>query len=434
MIDPLTPNTQAILLLTAPLIAGRSETSRDLLSLGDYNRLARILREKQKQPADLIAPDAQALIEVCAQPFGRARLDALLGRGFLLSQAVERWNARAIWVISRADAKYPKRIKARLKEDAPPLLYGCGEIALLEKGGLAVVGSRHVDDELISYTENVGRISAEAHRLIVSGGAKGIDRAAMHGALVAGGDVAGVMADSLESAALSRENREPLMDGQLVLISPYDPAAGFNVGHAMQRNKLIYALADAALVVTSDFEKGGTWAGAVEQLDRLHFVPVFVRNSANAGKGNAALLNRGGKPWPNPLSGDELVVALVAAAEAVTAEPIQDTLPLMIGEEPAVYESAPAAKPAETLAEKIEPTVPDAKLSAESALLNAVREILLRELVEARTAEEVATLLAVTKPQAKAWLARLIEEAAIEKVKKSKPVRFRTVTKADRLI
>jgi len=434
MINPLTPNTQAILLLTAPLIAGRSETSRDLLSMGDYNRLARILREKQKQPADLIAPDAQALIEVCAQPFGRARLDALLGRGFLLSQAVERWNARAIWVISRADAKYPKRIKARLKEDAPPLLYGCGEIALLEKGGLAVVGSRHVDDELISYTENVGRISAEAHRLIVSGGAKGIDRAAMHGALVAGGDVAGVMADSLESAALSRDNREPLMDGRLVLISPYDPAAGFNVGHAMQRNKLIYALADAALVVTSDFEKGGTWAGAVEQLDRLHFVPVFVRNSANAGKGNSALLNRGGKPWPNPLSGDELVVALVAAAEAVTAEPKQDTLPLMIGEEPAVYDPAPAAKPAETLAEKIEPTVTDAKLSAESALLNAVREILLRELLEARTAEEVATLLVVTKPQAKAWLARLIEEAAIEKVKKSKPVRFRTVTKADRLI
>jgi predicted Rossmann fold nucleotide-binding protein DprA/Smf involved in DNA uptake len=66
-------------------------------------------------------------------------------------------------------------------------------------------------------------------------------------------------------------------------------AVGFNVGHAMQRNKLIYALADAALVVTSDFEKGGTWAGAIEQLEKLRFVPVFVRNGANAGKGNSAL-------------------------------------------------------------------------------------------------------------------------------------------------
>jgi len=58
------------------------------------------------------------LIEVYAQPFGRARLEALLGRGFLLSQAVERWKARAIWVISQADSKYPRRLEGRLKEDA----------------------------------------------------------------------------------------------------------------------------------------------------------------------------------------------------------------------------------------------------------------------------------------------------------------------------
>ncbi len=238
MIEPLTPNTQAILLLTAPLIAGHGESSREMLTLSEYNRLTRILREKQKQPADLIGPDAQDLIELCAQPFGRTRFDALLGRGFLLGQAVEQWNARAIWVISRADSRYPKRLKARLKEDAPPLLYGCGEIGLLEQGGLAVVGSRHVDDELISFTENVGRLTAKAHRPVISGGAKGIDRAAMQGALLADGNVAGVMADSLERAALARDNREPLMECRLVLISPYDPAAGFNVGHAMQRNKV----------------------------------------------------------------------------------------------------------------------------------------------------------------------------------------------------
>jgi DNA processing protein len=169
MIEPLTSNTQAILLLTAPLVAGRGESSTDLLTLGEYNKLARILREKQKQPADLIGPAAQDLLELCAHPFGRARLDALLGRGFLLSQAVERWNARAIWVLSRADSRYPKRIKSRLKEDAPPLLYGSGETALLEKGGLAVVGSRHVDDELISFTEKVGCLVARAHRTIRTG-------------------------------------------------------------------------------------------------------------------------------------------------------------------------------------------------------------------------------------------------------------------------
>ena len=151
MIEPLTPNTQAILLLTAPLIAGRGETSRDLLSLAEYNRLARTLREKQKQPADLIGSDANELIELCSEPFGRARLDALLGRGFLLSQAVQYWNARAIWVISRADVAYPKRLKSRLKEHAPPLLYGCGEIALLQKGGWSQCDcTRNRDGKLIA--------------------------------------------------------------------------------------------------------------------------------------------------------------------------------------------------------------------------------------------------------------------------------------------
>jgi hypothetical protein len=59
MIAPLTPNTQAILLLTAPLIAGRGDLSAKLLSLGEYNRLAGILREKQKQPADLIGNNGE---------------------------------------------------------------------------------------------------------------------------------------------------------------------------------------------------------------------------------------------------------------------------------------------------------------------------------------------------------------------------------------
>ena len=272
-------------------------------------------------------------------------LDALLGRGFLLSQAVERWNARAIWVISRADSRYPKRLKTRLKEDAPPLLYGCGDIGLLDKGGLAVVGSRHVDDELISFTENVGRLAAKAHRTIISGGAKGIDRAAMHGALLAGGDVAGVMADSLERAALARDNREPLMEGRLVLISPCDPAAGFNVGHAMQRNKVIYALADAGLVVTSDFEKGGTWTGAIEQLERLRLVPVFVRNGNNAGRGNAALIHHGGRPWPNPENAAELGQMITAAVESVAAEPKQEALSFAMREQSTAYTST--VKPVE---------------------------------------------------------------------------------------
>ena len=434
MIAPLTPNTQAILLLTAPLIAGRSDAALEMLTLSEYNRLARLLREKQKQPADLIGTAAAETINLAAAVFGRARLDSLLGRGFLLSQAVERWSARAIWVVSRADGTYPRRIKARLKEDAPPVLYGCGEASLLDTGGLAIVGSRHVDDELIGYTENVGRLAAEARRTVVSGAAKGIDRAAMHGALQAGGVVVGVMSDSLERAALARDNREPLMDHKLAFISPYDPAAGFNVGHAMQRNKVIYALADAALVVTSDFEKGGTWAGAIEQLERLHFVPVFVRNAANAGKGNAALLQHGAEPWPNPQDSAELSEVLAAAAAAVAAEPKQETLSFALREQPAACHTTPERKPVEPLASASKAPEPVSTLSPSDELFRVVRQILQRELASGRTEAGVVTLLGVTKLQAKEWLTRLVEEGALEKVIKPKPVRYQATSSSNRLL
>ena len=43
MSSTLSTNTQAILLLTAPLIAGRGDSPTDLLKPGEYKRLARLL-------------------------------------------------------------------------------------------------------------------------------------------------------------------------------------------------------------------------------------------------------------------------------------------------------------------------------------------------------------------------------------------------------
>ena len=427
MIAPLTPNTQAILLLTAPLIAGRSETSSDLLTPGEYNRLARQLRDQQKQPADLIGTEAKEIVGRCAQVVGRVRLEALLGRGFLLSQAVAGWNARAIWVVSRADGAYPRRLKGRLKEDAPPLLYGCGEAALLESGGLAVVGSRQVDDELLTYAEAVGRLAATAGRTLISGGARGIDQAAMRGAGQAGGTAIGVLADSLERAALAREHRQGMMDGQLTLVSPFDPAAGFNVGHAMQRNKLIYALADAALVVSSDYNKGGTWAGAVEQLEKFTFGPVFVRIGGNVGKGNEALIRKGAHPWPEPKDGEALQTAIAQGAENAAHELRQDSLPLLVKESP--LQEVTTEPVQEVVAQApVPPTRPvlsEGEQDPAAQLFSAVRTIVGKTLLEPTSEEGVARLLGVSKTQAKHWLKRLVEDGAIEKMKK--PVRYRSI-------
>jgi DNA processing protein len=175
MSPTLSLNTQAILLLTAPMIVGRGKPTADPLTLGEYKRLAHQLHRLQRQPADLLTPDADELLRECQSVIDATRLRQLLARGFLLSQAIERWQTRAIWVVSRADAEYPGRLKVRLKNDTPPVLYGCGDAAILDTGGLAVVGSRHVDEALIAWTEDIGRLTAQARRTLVSGGARGID-------------------------------------------------------------------------------------------------------------------------------------------------------------------------------------------------------------------------------------------------------------------
>jgi len=112
---------------------------------------------------------------------------------------------------------------------------------------------------------------------------------------------------------------------------------------------------------------------------------------------------------------------------------VQDILPILLREEPVIIQSGAVEISAGPVTEMVEERAAAPKLTPEAELWDAVRPILGRELAEERTEEEVATLLAIAKPQAKAWLARLLEETVIEKVKRSRPARFRTITKSDQL-
>ena len=129
------------------------------------------------------------------------------------------------------------------------------------------------------------------------GGAKGVDTLSMESALEARGSAVGVLADSLTRAV--KTHKESLKSGDLCLVTPYSPNAGFSVGAAMGRNRLIYMLADCAIVVASDAETGGTWAGATETL-KNNWVPVFVLEHEQMPEGNKLLLQKGALPFPHP--------------------------------------------------------------------------------------------------------------------------------------
>lgn len=291
----MTNDTEAVLLLCGRF-GGERENPFNPLSTREYGELAKWLNLRGIRPSDLLTDVGRLeLKSVHEAKLEQRRVEFLLGRGTAMALALERWSRGGLWVMSRGDVEFPKRLKRLFKHAAPPLLYGAGKKELLDLGGLAMIGSRDATESALEFTREVAAKCANEDIGVVSGGARGVDVAAMQGATDAGGFTIGVLASDLLKTSVNRQNRLGLQEGRLVLVSPFFPEAGFNAGNAMGRNKFIYALSDRALVIDSALGSGGTWEGAVEALNQK-WVPVYVRTPGN-GPGNAALVEKGGIPF-----------------------------------------------------------------------------------------------------------------------------------------
>ena len=427
----LSENTKAILLLTAPLISGKGRRTDQPLTLGAYNRLAGHLHEIEKEPADLLRTGADDLLRDCPHKLNPDGIKRLLSRGVQLAAVNDQWESIDIWVVSRADDEYPARLR-RLSTSAPPVLYGCGPRSLLENRGLAVVGSRNVGEDPLEFSRTIGRLAAESEYTIVSGAAKGVDQAAMSGALEHGGMAVGVVTGDLRRSVLNRENRQFLVDEQLVLVSPNDPEAGFNVGKAMERNKLIYALADAALVVESTNGSGGTWNGAIEQLEKNkkldskgRYVPVFTRSAGDISPGLEGLLKQGAIPWPEPANDDEFrdtMRKMANKADIVPTKPELFPQPGLEQRVVATVQDAAGYEPIQSTTQipSDEAHSIDQASPADSFFVHV--EKLIETLESPVTEAAVVEHLGVSGGQARVWLGRLADEGKY--ARKTRPVRY----------
>lgn len=270
------------------------------LTLKDWNQIAKKLFLLSKRPAyllDLPKEELMDLLEITEKEADR--YEKLLQRSGTVVIELERLKSLGIGVMTRADSDYPARYKQRLKDSAPTILFYAGEKALLGQPGIAVVGSRHLDEAGQTCAEFVGNACGLSGVVLYSGGAKGVDSISMQAALTSRGTAVGLLADSLEKVIRNPENREAIFRGDLCLATPYSPNAPFSIGTAMGRNKLIYTLADYAIVVASDAEKGGTWAGATEAL-KSNWLPVFVLDHPDMPDGNKILLQKGALSFPHP--------------------------------------------------------------------------------------------------------------------------------------
>ncbi len=250
----------------------------------EYGPFSRWLHENKFKPADLLQRKAEilALWKGTKNKLSCERIEGLLSRGASMGFALEKWTKVGVWVMSRADPDYPKLFKDKLRDLAPPILFGAGNKALLKSRAVGFVGSRTINTDDEEFTEAKVQLAVKQEYTVISGGAKGVDQVSMLSALKAGGCCIGVLADSLFRSSASKVYREYLANQQLVLVSPFYPEAGFNVGNAMARNKYIYILSKSVIVVKSDANKGGTWTGAKENLKKGWSVPL-VRNIEYAG-------------------------------------------------------------------------------------------------------------------------------------------------------
>ncbi len=285
----------SLLLLCSQL--GLDDDSAKALTLREWNPLARKLQAASLHPASLLQFTESDFSRLDLPTEHVTRISELLSRTEAIHAELKRLSRLDIFPLTRADSDYPQRYRQRLKDSAPPVLFYAGEKALLGQPGIAVVGSRHLDEAGQECANFVGSACGISGQVLYSGGAKGVDTLSMESALAARGTAVGVLADSLEKAVRNRQ--KAIKRGDLCLVTPYSPNAGFSVGAAMGRNRLIYCLADYAIVVASDAETGGTWAGATETL-KNSWVPVFVLEHALMPDGNKLLLQKGGVPFPHP--------------------------------------------------------------------------------------------------------------------------------------
>jgi predicted Rossmann fold nucleotide-binding protein DprA/Smf involved in DNA uptake len=210
--------------------------------------------------------------------------------------------------------------------------------------------------------------------------------------LEAGGSVIVVLPDGLLKAGSSAKYRSFLLEGQLTLVSPNQPEAAFSVGAAMGRNRYVYCLADMAVVVASDRERGGTWAGAVENL-KHRWVPLWVAPDDAPDSGLPMLVERGARVLAD---GDHPSLPRSAAPEAGL-----------------VVRESPVAGSEEAASQAALPPLYDSFLQHLYLLTSNIPA----------DAKSVADQLGLVDGQARAWIRRALKEGLI--ASSGRPARYR---------
>ena len=252
------PRERGFLLLTSHL----GDPERKVLTVAQLRSLALRMRDME-QPAESRDLKKTDLTRLGFDDEFAERIVSLLEQEDLLDAYLAKAAKQNCVPITRVSAHYPLILRQRLGLDSPGCLWARGDVEILNTPAISLVGCRELNGPNREFAKAVGHRAAEQGLTLVSGNARGADRAAQEACLKAGGRVISVVADSLK--------RVPPRN--LLYLSEDGFDEEFSAQRALSRNRCIHALGRMVFVAQSDLQKGGTWSGTVKNL-RFGWSPV----------------------------------------------------------------------------------------------------------------------------------------------------------------
>lgn len=359
------------------------------LTLKEWNGLGKTVNDMGYKIADLLKSEFTKKLPISEKQ--KEQIKLLTGRGFSIALKLQELENKGIYIVTQFDSDYPKYLKRKLREKMPPVLFYAGDITLAGKIGIAIVGSRDVDDAGMLFAKDLAKKATKEKLIIYSGGAKGVDSISEKAAIDEGGYVVSFIGDSLSKKIRNKDVIKNILNKRILLFSDVNPDTGFSVGRAMNRNKFIYAAAHGAFVVSSDFGKGGTWTGAVENINNS-WTKLFVWSGCEK-KGNKELIIKGAIPY------------------VISEQTILDTINLSPQKDIEAYRQIDMFT---TEKDEIKENIKEDNIID---LYDVVKESLVQSIVGEMDANEIAQKCNIQKGQMNIWLKRLVAEGKIKRNK-----------------
>ena len=193
---------------------------------------------------------------------------------------------KGVQIISYEDQNYPYNLKQI--EDFPPILYAKGNIELLKNDNvLAIVGSRNASLSAMKMAENLASNITDNNITIVSGMARGIDKAAHKGALGHGGNTVAVMGTGID-IVYPQENEDlykEIIKKDGLILTEYAFHTRPQASNFPRRNRIVSGLSKGVLVIEAGLQSGSliTAHQALEQGRDVYAVPGAPYDTRSAG-------------------------------------------------------------------------------------------------------------------------------------------------------